>query len=132
MFLKRKSTKEDIFNIQANKWLLIEKKFIVDNFDKVKMETLLKGQEIIAIAIFYEFYPRLFTSGFILKDKPSFSELKEVKKFAKEIIKENNADYVYSECEVCAVRDRFHRFLGFEVEKNLGNFNKWKFRNLKY
>lgn len=133
MFTNRKIRVEDFENIKANKYFKEnEKELLINAYGYYKAETLLKGDEIIAIATFREFHPRLYSSGFIVKENVSVSELKVIKAFVKHVISNQNADYVYSECVTCPVRDRFHEFLGFEVEKDLETFKKWKFKGLLY
>jgi ATP-dependent RNA circularization protein (DNA/RNA ligase family) len=133
MFTNRKTRIEDIANIKANKFLKEEEKTIlVDAWGFYKAETLLNNDEIVAIATFREFHPRLYNSGIIIKDNITITELKKVKAFVKYVISSHNADYVYSEGATCPVRDRFHEFLGFEIEKDLDTFKKWKFKGLLY
>lgn len=133
MFINRKTKVEDFVKINANKFFKeTEKEILINAFGYYKAETLLKNEEIIAIATYREFHPRLYHSGIIIKENVSYTELKKIKEFIKHIIFEEKADYVYSECVTCEVRDRFHEFLGFEVEKDLETFKKWKFKGLKY
>lgn len=133
MYTNRKTRIEDISNINANKFFKdIERETLINAWGYYKAETLFKGDEIIAIATFREFHPRLYHSGIIIKQDVTIDELKHVKAFVKHVISNQNADYVYSECVTCSVRDRFHEFLGFEVEKDLETFKKWKFKGLLY
>lgn len=133
MFTNRKTLPSDYVQIKANKFLDEDtKKLMIKAWGTYKAETLLKGEEIIAIAVFNQFHPRLFTSGIVIKENVSITELKKIKQFIKHVISNHNADYVYSECVTCPVRDRFHEFLGFEVEKDLDTFKKWKFKGLLY
>lgn len=133
MFTNRKTRIEDISNINANRFLTEnDKQILIDAWGLYKAETLLNGDEIIAIATFREFHPRFYLSGFIVKDNATISELKTIKAFVRHVISNHNADYVYSEGATCLVRDRFHEFLGFEIEKDLETFKKWKFKGLLY
>ena len=133
MYQRRETLPSDFLMIKANKFLSKEDKSLVINcWGLYQAETLLKGQEIIAIATFSEFHTKLYRSGIVIKQDVSITDLKEIKKFITQVIIDNKADYVYSECVTCKVRDRFHKFLGFEIEKDLESFKKWKFRNLKY
>ena len=132
MYFYQQTKKEDIYNIKANKWLDINKELIAQCVDITGMQTLFNDDEIVAIALYNEFHPRLYSAGFILKENPTIKDLKKVKLFVESIKDKLNADYIYSECVKCPVRDRFHKFVGFEVEKDLGTYKKWKFKNLKY
>ncbi len=133
MYKIRKTLPSDLIGINANQYLdESTRSLMINAWGHYKAETLLKDDEIISIATFNEFHPRLFVSGIVIKENITISELKEVKKFIKHVIAKQNADYVYSECVTCPVRDRFHKFLGFEVEKDLDTFKKWKFKGLLY
>lgn len=133
MFTNRKARIEDISNINANRFLTeFDKQSLIDAWGLYKAETLLKGEEIIAVAVFREFHKGFFTAGTIIKENINFTELKNVRKFIRHIISNHNANYVYSEGVTCPVRDRFHEFLGFEIEKDLETFKKWKFKGLLY
>lgn len=133
MYKNRRTRIEDFDNIKANKFMSdSDKQILIDAWGYYKAETLLKDDEVIAIATFREFHPRLYVSGFVVKENVSISDLKVIKAFAKHVISNQNADYVYSECVTCEIRDRFHEFLGFEVEKDLDTFKKWKFKGLLY
>lgn len=133
MFTNRKTRVEDFENIKANKYLSQnDKQLMINAFGTYKAETLLKGDEIVCIVAYNEFHPRFYSSGIILKNNVTFTELKMVKAFIKHVISNQNADYVYSEGSTCSIRDRFHEFLGFEIEKDLETFKKWKFKGLVY
>ncbi len=133
MYATRKASSEDLLNIQANQFLdELTKLILLSSWGMLEAQTLLKGKEIIAIAIFKEFHPTLYSSGIVIKNNVSLSDLKQIKKFITKIIKDKNAQYVHSECVVCSIRDRFHKFLNFEVEKDLGSYKKWKYKGLVY
>lgn len=133
MYKRRETLPSDFIMIKANQFLSEEdKKLVINCWGCYKAETLLKDDEIIAIATFSEFHEKLYRAGIVIKKDVSIVDLKEIKKFITQVIADNKADYVYSECVTCKTRDRFHEFLGFEIEKDLANFKKWKFKNLKY
>ena len=133
MFITRQSTSEDLINIKSNHFFDEQSKIILlSSWQMLEAQTLLNGDEIVAIALFREFHPDLYSSGIVIKNNVSLSELKRIKKFITQIIKDKQAKYVNSECVVCPIRDRFHEFLNFEIEKDLGSYRKWKFKGLVY
>lgn len=132
MFKTKNSTAQDILNIDVNQYMNLEKEYIIKCMDSIKLETLLNGDEVVAVILFKEFHPRFFVAGTLIKKDIKISELIELKKTVKNLIIKYNCDYVYSECVTCPVRDRFHEFLGFEVERDMDTFKKWKFKGLLY
>jgi hypothetical protein len=129
----RMTVMDDIEQIEPNEYFdTASKDFIIQGFTilpTLKAWTVLNGAKIVAIILANEFYKDFYSIGIIVCNGIKFSELKFIKKTIKELVDINGAKYVYSEGETHPVKDRFHEFMGFELEKDLlGKFKKWKLK----
>lgn len=130
----RATVPEDVYKIEANEYFDIPSDLVIQGLNSpiMKAWTFINGVRVAAIILASEFYKDFYSIGIIVCKDIRFSELKYIKKSIKEIIDFYGAKYVYSEGETHPVKDRFHEFMGFELEKDLlGKFKKWKYKGLE-
>ena len=90
------------------------------------------SDRLFAIIIANEFCKDMYAIGLIVCKGVQISELKYLRQVTRELVEFRQAKYVYSEGETNKVRDRFHEFMGFEIELDLDTFKKWKLKGLEY
>lgn len=122
-----KTTKKDVEAIKANQYYLGNKEILINSLDYQHCYSFHAKGEVIAIAMFYEFYPHCFRSGVVLKENINPLFLKWFKKWMQKKIKEMNCTRLETEGISDKTLDRFHKFLGFkrEVIINNGEYIKW-------
>lgn len=129
----RLTTPDDVLLIQANQYVNAPADLIIKSLSLPQMQswTILNNLKRVAVILASTMYKDFYNVGIIVCKDITMSELKYVKRAVKEIIYFNNAGYVCSEGETHPVKDRFHRFMGFEIETDLGVFKKWKYKGLE-
>lgn len=121
---------EDVQLIDANEYLNISKELVIQGLSipTLKAWSFINNKKVIAIILANEFCKDFYSIGIIVCKDIKPSELKYIKRSVKEIVKFYGAKYVYSEGETHPVKDKFHQFMGFEIEKDLGIFKKWQYK----
>ena len=134
MLHHRVTTADDVINIQPNQYFNTTKDIVIQSlaYSQIKSWSILNNFKVVAIILAQEFCKDFYKIGIIICKDIKISELKYIKQVVKEVIELYNAQYVYSENETHIVKDKFHELMGFELERDLGIFKKWKYKGLRY
>lgn len=134
MFHYRVATADDVINIKENQYLNTTKDIVIQSLvhPQIKSWSVFNNFKVLAVILAQEFCTDFYKIGIIICEDIKVSELKYLKQVVREVIELYGAQYVYSEGETHTVKDKFHKLMGFEIERDLGIFKKWKYKGLRF
>lgn len=128
MYQVTTTTISDIESINANQYCTQEEKLLLKQaLDFQEMFSFKKGNKVIAIAMFYEFFTNCYRCGIVLSKEINPFFLRFFKFWLVKKVKEKKCKRLETEGINNDKLYKFHKFLGFKEEVIINNkeYIKW-------